>query len=309
MSTAYAPGKAILFGEHAVVYGQPAIAVPIGKVRACAVVSQARGGTGIVLSAPDLKRTYPLSQAAPDDPLRAIVSNTLAHLGVTGHPDLTVTVTSTIPIARGMGSGTAISVSIVRALAAHFGATLSDAEVSALTFEAEKIYHGTPSGVDNTVVTYQKPVYFVKGQLVETLTVKTPFLLIVADTGIASPTHVAVGDVGRKWQCDREECEAIFDRIGAIARAARQAIELGQPAELGPLMNDNQALLQSLGVSSPELDRLIEVAVGAGAAGAKLSGAGRGGNIIALAPGTSVSAVEKSLLAAGAKGVIVNEVS
>ena len=207
-----------------------------------------------------------------------------------------------------MGSGTAISVSIVRALAAHFGAALPDAEVSALTFEVEKIYHGTPSGVDNTVVTYQKPVYFVRGRRIEVLMVRNPFLLILADTGVASPTHVAVGDVARRWQCDRGECDAIFDKIGLLVNGARRAIELGNPAELGPLMNENQGLLRSLGVSSPELDRLIGAALDAGALGAKLSGAGRGGNMIALASLASAPVIEEALRAAGARGIIVDDV-
>lgn len=309
MSTAYAPGKAILFGEHAVVYGRPAIAVPINQVQAQATVEPGETGTGIILVAPNLRRTCALSEAPPEDPLRAIVENTLAHLQVSFPPDMTVTVQSAIPMACGMGSGTAVSVSIVRALAGYFGIGLPDEAVSELTFEVEKIHHGKPSGIDNTVVTYQKPVYFVKEQPIETLAVKEPFQLMVADTGVCSPTRIAVGDVYHNWQRDPQRYDSLFDQVGEIAKAARLLIEDGNPAELGQLMNENQRLLRAIDVSSPELETLIEAALQAGASGAKLSGAGRGGNMIALVSREASSRVEEALRESGAQGVITTEVS
>jgi mevalonate kinase len=130
----------------------------------------------------------------------------------------------------------------------------------------------------------------------------------IGDTGIASPTRIAVGDVRRSWQADPPRYEALFARIGAIAQEARQAIERGDLARLGMLMNDNHALLQELTVSCAELDALVDAAKRAGAWGAKLSGGGRGGNMLALVTPETESAVERALRQAGAKNVIVSEV-
>jgi mevalonate kinase len=185
---------------------------------------------------------------------------------------------------------------------------LPNAALSELVFEVEKIHHGRPSGIDNTVVTYGQPVYFVKGQTIEILRVARPFLLIVGDTGVGSSTRVAVNDVCEGRSCDPERYERLFDGIGAVAEQARQAIESGNVGRLGGWMDENQALLQKLGVSSPELDRLVAAAKQAGAEGAKLSGAGRGGNMIALVSADTAGNVEAALRTAGACRVIVTEV-
>ncbi len=308
MTRATAPGKIILFGEHAVVYGRPAIAAPVSQLRATAVVEDSLT-PGIRLIAPDLNADVLLHEAPPDDPVAAVVLQlqTAAHL--THLPDLTITITSQIPVASGLGSGAAITAAVIRALAAHLGLTdlVSDEWVSNLTFEIEKIHHGTPSGIDNTVVAYERPVYFERIQphnRIEPFAVAQPLRLLVADTGQSSSTKVVVGDVRRQWQAEPATFEAIFDGCGHIARAARQAIEAGDLAEVGRLMNDNHRLLQAMTVSSPALDGLVAAAQACGALGAKLSGAGRGGNMIALVTPERETAVRQALLRASARTVI-----
>jgi len=308
MTVAYACGKVILFGEHAVVYGQPAIAVPVTQVKAEARVETGPKDQGITIIAEDLDKSYSLEQAPPNDALRAIVVSTLEHIGVRMQHDLTITVSSTIPIARGLGSGAAVSTAIARALGQHFGHLLGPQTISALVYETEKIHHGTPSGIDNTVIAFERPVYFVRDRKIELFSVRRPFLLAIADTGVASPTKIVVGDVRRAWKRERERYEEIFDEIGTIVEMARQAIERGEIETIGQFMNENQRLLQLMGVSSPELEGLVEAARQAGALGAKLSGAGRGGNIIALVTQETRSRVEMMLRLAGAKDVIVTEV-
>jgi mevalonate kinase len=308
MTVAYASGKVILFGEHAVVYGQPAIAVPVTQVQARATVEIAPAGQGITIVAEDLGRSYTLEQAPPDDVLRAIVVSTLEHTEVGTKHDLTITVNSTIPIARGLGSGAAVSTAIVRALSKHFGHPLSSQVISNLVYETEKIHHGTPSGIDNTVIAFEKPVYFIRGRKIEIFSVKHPFLLVIADTGIASPTKVAVSHVRRAWEREQEKYEELFDEIGTIAEMGRCAIERGDIEAVGRLMNENHRLLRLIGVSSPELEGLVESAREGGTLGAKLSGAGRGGNIIALVTEETRSRVELMLRLAGAKDIIVTEV-
>jgi len=309
MTVAYASGKVILFGEHAVVYGQPAIAVPVTQVQATATVEPGPEGRGITITAEDLEQGYSLDQAPANDALRAIVVGTLEHIGVGTKRDLTITVSSTIPIARGLGSGAAVSTAIVRALGQHFGNLVPPQVISNLVYETEKIHHGTPSGIDNTVIAFEKPVYFVRDQKMEIFSVKSPFLLTIADSGIASPTRIAVSHVRRAWEREREKYKELFDEIGTIAEMGRQAIERGEIETVGRLMNENHRLLQLMGVSSPELKGLVEAAREGGALGAKLSGAGRGGNIIALVTQETRSRVDMMLRLAGAKDIIVTEVS
>ncbi|HIP96490.1 MAG TPA: mevalonate kinase [Anaerolineae bacterium] len=308
MTTAYAHGKVILFGEHAVVYGQPAIAVPVIEVHAQATIEDAPPGQGIRIVAQDLGRDYLLRDAPPDDPLRVTVTNTLRRLRQSLGQDLTITVSSTIPIACGLGSGAAVATAVARALVQHFDCWLAARAISDIVFETEKLHHGTPSGIDNTVIAFEKPVYFIRDQTLEIFWVRRPFLLVIADTGIASPTKIAVGDVRRAWQADPLKYEEIFDEIGTLTMMARRAIESGESEALGRLMDANQRLLRLLNVSSPELESLIAAARQGGALGAKLSGGGRGGNIIALVTPQTCDQVRMMLKLAGAKTVIVTEV-
>jgi mevalonate kinase len=307
-TTATASGKIILFGEHAVVYNRPAIAVPVTEVGATATVTDRAAGSGCLIVAHDLQREFLLATATEDDALALIVRLTLAELGLPINPDWQVEVRSTIPIASGLGSGAAVSTAIVRAIHRHVGQAASPSEVSALVYRSEEIHHGTPSGIDNTVIAYERPVWFVRGEPIRSFVPAQPFLIAIADSGIASPTRQAVGDVRRAWQAQTAQYEAWFDEIGEIVHASRRAIEDGHVAQLGPLMDANQRLLSQIGVSCRELDHLIDVARAAGAAGAKLSGGGRGGNLIASVDEKTAAAVADALTAAGAKRVIVTEV-
>ncbi len=312
-----APGKVILFGEHAVVYGRPALAAPVMQVWAEAAVEPAAAGAGLTIYAADLREEIALRAAAADHPLAAAARLALAHLGLPASgPDWRITVRSTIPIASGMGSGAAVAAAIARALidaanqrnckSANLQSAICNLQsVSALVYEVERLHHGTPSGVDNTVIAYGQPVYFVRGQAPQPFAIGRPFTLAIADTGIHSPTKVSVGDVRRAWEREPARFEARFDRIAAVVEAARAAIAAGAPELLGPLMDENHALLQEIGVSCPELDALVAAARSAGALGAKLSGGGRGGNMIALVTDEMAPQVADTLRAAGAVNVIV----
>lgn len=308
MTVAYAPGKVILLGEHAVVYGRPAIAVPVTEVQAQARVEAGAVGQGTVILAPDLARQVLLREVTDYDPLARIVRSTLAALKRERDPDLTITVTSTVPIARGMGSGAAVSTAIVRALAQHFKQWLPSRAISELVYQTEVLHHGTPSGIDNTVVAFEKPIYFVRDRGWEVFWVGTPFLLAIADTGIKSSTKEVVGDLRQRYEAEPDRYNLLFEGVEQVVRAARSAIEQGRPEALGGLMNENHLLLQDLGVSCPELDRLVVAAQEGGALGAKLSGAGWGGNMIALVTEGTVGRVDMMLRLAGANRVMVTKV-
>jgi mevalonate kinase len=308
MTLAHACGKVILFGEHAVVYGQPAIAVPVSEVQAQVDIRPGPAGQGVVVDAPDLNRRIIVRETADDDPLAHIVCLTLQAMGCDQDPDLTITLTSTVPIARGMGSGAAVSTAIVRGLAQHLDHWFPSRAVSDLVYQTEVIYHGTPSGIDNTVVAFEKPVYFVKDVGWEVFWVGRPFLLAIADTGVASSTKEVVGHLRSQYEAAPDRHELLFDHVGRISRAARSAIEQGEQAELGRLMDENHAALQEMGVSCPELDRLVAAAREGGALGAKLSGAGWGGNMIALVTEDVQSRVDMMLRLAGATRILFTEV-
>lgn len=308
MTVAYAPGKVILFGEHAVVYGRPAIAVPVTEIRAQAQVERGATGQGVVIVAPDVGRRVALHEASEDDPLARTVRLVLDAIKVERDPDVTITITSTVPIARGMGSGAAVSTALARALAQHFERWLSSRAISDLVYQAEILYHGTPSGIDNTVIAFEKPIYFIRDEGWEVFWVGKPFLLAIADTGVQSSTREVVGDLRRRYEAEPARYIPLFDQAGTIAVAARTAIEQGQTEMLGRLMNENHALLQALGVSCPELDCLVLAAQDGGALGAKLSGAGRGGNMIALVTEEVRGRVGMMLRLAGATRVLFTEV-
>ncbi|MCP4540221.1 MAG: mevalonate kinase [Chloroflexi bacterium] len=298
-----APGKVILFGEHAVVYGKPAIAVPVTEVQVIVTAEPAPTGSGLTLVATNLEKSVHLSTAPRDEPLTAAARLTLARLSIP-EPDATLIISSTIPIASGLGSGTAVSTALIRTLASFLDHPLETSAISALAFEVEKIHHGTPSGIDNTVVAYEQPVYFVREQAIHRLDVNTPFTLLIGDTGVRSSTKKAIEHVRRGWKQDPARYNALFDQIGDIVDEARQAIETGDVNALGPMMDYNHERLIKLGVSCSELNTLVEAARFAGAMGAKLSGAGHGGNMIALVEDDVADQVTEALLEAGAKQVI-----
>ncbi len=304
MTTATAPGKIILLGEHAVVYGRAAIAVPVWQVTATATVVSTSPGSGCHVILPNLREEFALRSAGDDQPIAHVARLALAQMGAPADPDWRITLESDIPMAGGLGSGAALSTALVRALFAHGGRALAPAQVSALVYESERHYHGTPSGIDNTVIAWGMPIWFVRGAAPEPFAPGAPLSLLIADSGIAAPTRETVSDVRRGWEAEPARYEAIFNEIGALTRAARGAIEAGDAAALGPLFDANQAALEALGVSSAPLERMIAAARAAGALGAKLSGGGRGGNVIALVHPEHAAPVAHALTAAGAVRVI-----
>ena len=307
MTKSSAPGKIILFGEHAVVYGRPALAVPVTQVHADVEVTDT-DSAGIWIDAPDIDLHAEMNTLPSDHPIAAVIHNLFFLSRVSPFPTINIKITSTIPVASGLGSGAAVTVALTRALSTHINYAMTDEQVNAFAYEIEKLHHGTPSGIDNTVITYAKPVYFVKGQAIETFKVGQPFTIVIGDTGVSAPTKESVGDVRKLWEADKTKWESLFDKVGELVKEARNSIESGKTKELGMLMNQNHTVLQELTVSSPELDKLVSAARTAGALGAKLSGGGRGGNMIALVEPSQAKAVAQSLLDAGAKNTIITQV-
>ena len=304
------PGKTILFGEHAVVYGHPAIAVPLNSVH-LRVSLHARPnqqpGTFTIINHTTGEKTI-LSALAEHNPIRAAIQFTADHLHIQQLPATEMVLSSTIPIASGLGSSAALAVSIIRGLSQYLGFNLSNDQINTLAFEIEKIQHGQPSGIDNSVITYNHPIYYIKGQPPEYLKFEKTITLIVANTGIPSLTKETVSEVRAKLEEEPEKIKALLDQIGKIGKAAKAYLVSGQMQAIGQSMIRNHELLCDLGVSCPELDRLVSTALDNGAYGAKLCGSGKGGNMVAIAAASQAGKIKQSLLDHGAVSALIAQV-
>jgi mevalonate kinase len=307
--TATAPGKIILFGEHAVVYGEPALAVPVPALQARAIVSPVISGRSgeVQIEAPDISLSSSLTALEGDHPLRAAVNEVLRGEKIDQIPACRIQITSSIPLASGLGSSAAISSALIRALAGFLGKELSDEELSQAVFEVEKIHHGTPSGIDNSVIVFRQPVYYQKGMPPEFLSIQTPFQILIASSGSPGDTRKAVAQVRENWIAAPERYNEYFSEIGTITRRGRELITNGKIQDLGPLMDQNHKLLGEIGVSTPTLDHLAQTARKAGALGAKLSGGGLGGYLIALIA-DDVDPIREALLDQGAANVFLTTI-
>jgi mevalonate kinase len=300
--SASAPGKIILFGEHAVVYSQPAIAFPIPQIRARVVLlADPHSPVGqIWIDAPAIRIDSPLTDLSLNHPLRLVIDNLKIIFGVSSFPAVRIQISSSIPIASGLGSGAAVSIALIRGFSSFLGQSLSNKQVSDIAFQAEKVYHGNPSGLDNTVITFEKPVYFIRDSEIIPLIIKDKIILVIADSGIKSETVTMVSGVRQRFQANPAQYQKFFDEIGSITMKARDIISKGPSNSLGPLMVANHKILQTMEVSSEKLDKMVDTALSAGALGAKLSGAGGGGNMVALVNAENAEKISSKLIQAGA---------
>lgn len=308
--TSRAPGKSILFGEHAVVYGYPAIAVPVFECQAVTTILPNPAGSpgDIWIEAQEIGLSSRLADLDAGHPIRMTITLTQAKLGSRAIPACSIKIVSTIPIASGLGSGAAIAVSLARGLSGFLGTPLPDQKVSAIAFEVDKIYHGTPSGIDNTVIAFEKPIFFIRNEPIQMITPGCPLEFLIADSGIRSSTRKMVFGVKERRDLNQEDYDRIFEKIGKNATIARGEIEAGKIRNVGELMTENHECLRAIGVSHPALDRLVDAALAGGARGAKLSGAGGGGNIVCLVDPDRSADVETRLREAGAVRVIRTEI-
>jgi len=300
------PGKIILCGEHAVVYGQPAIAIPVPQISCTTkVFAHPTAPKGeIWVKAADIGVDGVLETLEATHPIRSAVELVKDHFSIPSLPACEIRITSTIPIASGLGSSASTSVSLISALVEFIGHPLSTFDINQLAFEVEKLHHGNPSGVDNTVIAYHQPVFFTRGKPLEFIQIKTPLHFIIANTGVSASTAEAVAGVRERWLREPKNYDALFANIGEISNAVREQLGKGEISQVGQLLSQNHCYLQKLGVSCPELDALVDASLQAGALGAKLSGGGLGGNMIALVKEEDSARVNDHLKLAGAASTI-----
>lgn len=226
----------------------------------------------------------------------------LTHLGVDPKErGLKLTFGGNLCCASGIGASAAQVVSLARAVNIAFSRSLSEDEINAAGYEGEKGYHGTPSGVDNTAATFGGLLRFQRtngSPIFEKKSFRSTIRIVYASTGITASTTEVVRDVRSKKEMDEAWFSSLMDEYKTVVQEAEKVLEEGNINRLGELMDQNHALLQQLTVSCKELDDLVNAAKAAGAAGAKMSGTGRGGLMIALTPDEEIqnnvaSALEK----------------
>ncbi|MHB1766077.1 MAG: hydroxymethylglutaryl-CoA reductase, degradative [Gammaproteobacteria bacterium] len=291
-------GKVILLGEHAVVYGSHALTAPIPLAIRCKVKDASDGVTLIIPRWGIEQRLHLHSDSS--DSFHNSIKLIIQKLGLEGKP-IQIEIFSNVPKAMGLGGSAATAVATIRAMDLHFKLGLKDNEVNSLAFECEKVAHGTPSGVDNTVATYGQFLVYRAGPPAEIreIHVKKPIPIVIGMTHIESLTAKTVRRVRQAWRKNKTLYDEIFKGIDRLVLEAVKAVENHDLEQLGDLMNVCQGLLGALQVSSPELETLIEIARENGALGAKLTGGGGGGSIIAVCPNDTSLRVIKAMQDAG----------
>jgi len=277
-------GKAIVFNEHFVVYGVPAIVSAIGKYTVARAEPISQSGWKLN----DNRKATPNYKEDKIDQQKDSINRIVDKMGLDlSKNGVEITLEGNLYCASGIGASAASCVAIARALSEHFELNLSNDEINDVAYEGEKGYHGTPSGIDNTASTYGGLIWFEKGEnnVMDKMTIQNPVEIVIGNTGKVANTTAAVAGVKERKEKEKEKYDAIFDRAENIAYLAKDAFQDEDYKELGKLMNENHKLLQQIEVSSRELDFMVKLACSQGALGAKLTGGGLGGNMIALTPG------------------------
>ncbi len=276
-------GKLILFGEHFVVYGLPGIASAIGLYTRCRLYPNEKG----ITVNDRLTNKHILVGKGNSDILEQTMQIILKETALE-KKNFRLEIDGNIPIFGGLGSSAALIVSIARELNREFLLNLSDKKINEIAFKAEHVFHSAPSGIDNTVSTFGGLVWFEKNlhggkNKMEQLKMKKPLLVVIGNTRIIHDTGEAVKFVRAQKEKQPKKFEQIFGQAKELAHEAKKELIAGNGKKVGELLNKNQGLLKQVGVSSKELELLCETALGAGALGAKLTGAGMGGCMFALA--------------------------
>ncbi|MFJ3671321.1 mevalonate kinase [Streptomyces sp. NPDC090106] len=296
-----AHAKAILLGEHAVVYGTPALALPIPQLTATAHAgwsshaSDARGGLSFTMTGSASRAVVTLAS----DGLQRLAAAYKERMGVPGRPHLDVILDGAIPPGRGLGSSAANARAIVLALADLFGHELTGNTAYDLVQTAENMAHGRASGVDAMSVGASSPLLFQAGRA-EELAIGCEGLFIIADSGTAGSTKEAVELLRDGFRRAPGAEERFLSRAAGLVEAARRALADGSPEELGTQMTDYHELLRAAGLSTGLIDTMVSAALAAGSLGAKITGGGLGGCVLALTQPEQAGTVARSLHDAGA---------
>ncbi|MEV6962745.1 mevalonate kinase [Streptomyces sp. NPDC051207] len=296
-----AHAKAILLGEHAVVYGTPALALPIPQLTATASAGwsshacDARGGLSFTMTGSASRAVVTLAS----DGLQRLAAAFAERMGLVRMPHLDVILDGAVPPGRGLGSSAANARAIVLALADLFGRELSEATAFELVQTAENMAHGRASGVDAMAVGAAAPLLFQAGRA-EELAIGCDGLFIIADSGTAGSTKEAVELLRDGFRREAGAEETFLSRAAQLVEEARRALADGSPEELGARLTRYHELLRAAGLSTDRIDAMVEAALRAGSLGAKITGGGLGGCVLALTQPEQAGEVARRLHDAGA---------
>ncbi len=292
-------GKVILFNEHFVVYGVPSIVSAIDRVTTATVESSEGEGWSI----DDNREATPGYKEEKLEQQKDSTERILKAAGIDQAKNhIKITLGGDLVAASGIGASAASCAAIARALSDELDLGLSDERINELAYEGEKGYHGTPSGIDNTAATYGGLIWFIKGEpnVIERMKLMEPVEIVMGNTGLVADTKAAIAGVREQKKKDPEKYNKLFKEAEDLAHRAKKALENYNLKAVGGYMNENHKLLQAIEVSCKELDFLVDLAREQGALGAKMTGGGLGGNMVALTPGSKLQ--EKAALAMEKKG-------
>jgi mevalonate kinase len=281
-------GKVILFGEHFVVYSLPAIASAIGDTTVAEITPAKK--YAFIDDRPATIGYKKKKKGEISRSMKLLIS--YMKIDVEKKP-VEIRLSGSLFCTSGIGASAAMATAIARAFSELYGLHLSDAHVNRISYEAEKGSAGTPSGIDNTCATYGGLLWFVKDMeggenVMEPLKMKKPVEIVLGSTGISKETKEVVDDVRKQKKKDPVKYGRLFLQYVKLAKEARIALEDGDSGNLGELMDENQDLLREMKLSCKEAEEIIAAAKAAGAPGAKITGTGRGGYVICLAPGKAL---------------------
>jgi mevalonate kinase len=313
-ASATAPGKVILTGEHFVVYGEPALVMAIN--RNVHVTVEERSDSLIrVTSNLGFIGTFEAMKFKPEKggaeaqriltPIKVSAQATLSHLSV--NRGLNIDVDSNVPVAVGLGSSGALAVATVAAVGKLFEVDFTESEIIKLSLKAEKFVHVNPSGIDQSISARGGVILYRRGEGASSLDVESIVPIVIGNTGIRRNTGKLVECVRGRWNRFPSLMKPLTNMAGELTVQATEALRQGDLKKMGELMDIDHGLLTSIGVSSEVLDRLVHASKRGGALGAKITGAGGGGCIVALSKVDERKPIAKAIHEAGGMPIIAEK--